>query len=138
MHLKPIAIAFTIAGTTVTTALAAELQQYRASWVRASDGNVQCVHSDRGWIFDTSGPCKNFVPPSEIRIGESFQTAGKKISINVISVTVHDKDLLPVGRKGQKTCMAASAPSEIPTYSDHESEYHQGTWLYIRDCEPLE
>ena len=114
---------------------------YRAQWVKSGNATINCFHAKRGWVFDTSGPCKNFVLPESIRVGESFQVDGKKIPINVIFMTIHEQAIPPTGTTsgisvGSFSCTAASSPTQIPSFSQKTDHWPTGIWLYIEQCQP--
>ena len=107
-----------------TPAQAAEM---RASWVEAVNNDVKCLQSKNGWIFDSTGPCPNFVRPDTIAIGKTFQADGTTIPINIIMVVTDDKN------PGVVTCVAASDRSQIP-FDDTRANR---VWLYMPRCIPV-
>lgn len=109
----------------------------RSSWVEALDGKVKCIWARDRIVTVRSGPCKNFVPPRQVRMGETFQANGKIKTIGIVTASRMDKDIPQLGLKsGDWTCTAAESPSDIPEFSGKRD--HTGTWLYVAKCKPLE
>lgn len=111
---------------------------FRVDEVIASDGQIDCLaHKWRYLLFQTSGPCDTFTPPTTVRLGENFSADGKTRRIGVIVANQADEDIeLPPGHgrimKGQWTCVAAETADDLPSDEDRKR-----TWLYIRNCQPV-
>lgn len=114
-----------------------QAQSYRATRVAAIDGIVNCHWARDRLITVISGPCEDFVPPKEVRIGATFRANGKTKTINVILADRATKDMPSVGMKaGDWMCSAAESLADIPTAASTGD--HTGTWLNIPKCKPLE
>jgi hypothetical protein len=119
----------------LTSTSLASAGEFYAEAVAAADGEVKCL-AHTSWIITTvSGPCKSFMPPEKVALGQTFVADGETQRIGVIVANQAEKDFLTHGmdiRKGQWTCVAAETKEDLP--SDDE---RSRTWLYIRKCEPL-
>ena len=98
-------------------------------------GTIDCFTTTNWFVTSTTGPCSDFVPPSRVRVGESFNANDKKFKIGIIIASQAEEDLLTHGlniKKGEWTCAAAETEDQIPTASD---EVRNRTWLHMRKCE---
>jgi hypothetical protein len=115
----------------------ATAETYKAKYVMALDGVVDCKWARDRFITVISGPCEDYKAPSEVRLGATFQANGKTKTIKVIAATQIEKDYPELKfKKGDWYCAAAESAADIPSLS-RKSE-HTGTWLYIGKCKPLE
>jgi hypothetical protein len=60
------------------TPLAVSAAEYTANSVQSMDGNVKCFTASSGWFIQSTGPCKGFVPPQRVAIGETFEADGRR------------------------------------------------------------
>lgn len=100
-------------------------------------GAIDCLTSADWFVTSTTGPCSNFVPPSRVRVGETFSANGKTFKIGIVIASQAEEDMLTDGlniKKGEWTCAAAEGEDQIPTGSD---EVRNRTWLNMRKCEPV-
>jgi hypothetical protein len=108
-----------------------------ASRVEALDGNIKCNWARDRLITVISGPCEDYTPPRQVRMGETFKANGKTKTINIVIADRIEKDMPRLGlRAGDWTCMAAESQTDVPGFSGKQD--HTGTWLYIGKCKPLE
>jgi hypothetical protein len=115
----------------------APAEMYKAVRVEPLDGAVRCIWARDRLITLISGPCSDFTPPRQIRLGETFQANGKTKTINVILADPVSKNIPALGLKaGDVTCTAAESPADIPGLSGKRE--HTGTWLYVAKCRPVE
>jgi hypothetical protein len=115
----------------------AQAELFKAARVEALDGKVRCIWARDRLITVISGPCDDYTPPRQVRIGETFQANGKTKTITVILADRVSKDLPTLGLKaGDFTCTAAESAANIPSVSGKRE--HTGTWLYIAKCRPVE
>lgn len=122
-----------IACVPITAAVA---QTFTANQVQSLDQDIKCIWARDRIITLISGPCDSYVPPKQVRIGETFSANGKVKRINVIFANRVEKDFPQLKLKvGDWTCTAAESASEIPTHSGKKD--HTGTWLYIPKCQPV-
>jgi hypothetical protein len=113
-----------------------QAQTTKVKQVEALDGVVNCLWARDRLITVISGPCANYTPPRQVRVGETFQANGKTKTINVIQAHRIEKDMPTLKLKaGDWTCAAAESERDIPSGSGNE---HTGTWLYIAKCRPME
>jgi hypothetical protein len=111
-------------------------QTFNANQVQSLDQDIKCNWARDRIITLISGPCESYVPPKEIRIGETFSANGKVKKINVIFADRVEKDFPRLKLKvGDWTCTAAESVSDIPGHSGKKD--HTGTWLYVQKCQPL-
>jgi hypothetical protein len=112
-------------------------QIYRATSVEAIDGQVRCVWVRDRLITVISGPCDDFIPPRQIRVGDTFKANGRTKTINIIVAMQTEKGLSSYPASVRDwTCTAAESASDIPDTSERGP--HIGTWLYIPKCKPVE
>ena len=117
--------------------VSAQAETLKVTRVETIDGNMRCLWARDRLVTVISGPCDNFVPPRQVRIGETFQANGKTKTINVIQADRVSKDLPTLGLKaGDVTCTAAESAANIPSGSGKRE--HTGTWLYIAKCKAVE
>ncbi len=116
---------------------AAQAESFKATRVEALDGKVRCAWARDRLITVISGPCDDYTPPRQVRVGETFQANGKTKTITVILADRIAKDIPTLGLKvGDVTCTAAESAANIPGVSGKRE--HTGTWLYIAKCKPIE
>jgi hypothetical protein len=114
---------------------AAQAESFKVTRVEALDGKVRCNWARDRLITVISGPCDDYTPPRQVRVGETFQANGKTKTITVILADRIPKDLPTLGLKaGDVTCTAAESAANIPS----GKREHTGTWLYIAKCKPIE
>lgn len=115
----------------------AQAEMVKATRVEALDGKVRCNWARDRLITVISGPCDDYIPPRQVRVGETFRANGKTKTIAVILADRVSKDLPTLGLKaGDVTCTAAESTANIPSVSGKRE--HTGTWLYIAKCKPIE
>jgi len=133
---EPMKIFFALAVVTACTLGNAQAAERTAKEVTAADGVIKCITAESGWLFSSSGLCKDFEPPQRIAVGETFKANGEVIQIGVITVRELKKDIkwgdIEI-KKGTK-CSAARSLSDLPNGKDD----HEGTWLHIADCAVIE
>jgi hypothetical protein len=117
----------------------ASAAKYAANSVEATDGIIKCFTASDGWFIQSTGPCKTFVAPRRIAIGETFEVGGKKFKIGFIEVSLLDKDIPPTNvtrgfKAGEVSCTAATSRSQAPSGKGD----HDGTWMYIDKCRPID
>jgi hypothetical protein len=112
-------------------------EKFKANRVEAIDGVIKCNWARDRLITVISGPCDDFTPPRQVRIGETFQANGKTKTINVIIADQAEKGMPSIGlRAGDWVCTAAESSTDIPGFSNVRD--HTGTWLFIAKCNPIE
>lgn len=115
----------------------AQAELFKVARVEALDGKVRCNWARDRLITVISGPCDDYTPPRQVRVGETFQANGKTKTIAVILADRVSTDLPTLGLKaGDFTCTAAESAANIPSVSGKRE--HTGTWLYIAKCKPVE
>ncbi len=129
--------AFASLAISLSLLTAAYGETFKANRVEALDGVIKCNWARDRLITVISGPCGDYTPPNQVRVGETFQANGKTKTINVIFADRAEKDMPSVGlRAGEWICTAAESSKDIPDISERGS--HIGTWLYIAKCKPVE
>lgn len=100
------------------------------------DGKIDCNWARDRIVTTISGPCENFLPPKQISLGESFSANGKNLRINVIRATKYTADSakLTGANVALWYCVAADSEKELP---QADSRGLKGTWLYIKNCQPI-
>ena len=115
----------------------AQAESFKATRVEVIDGSVRCIWARDRLITVISGPCGDYTPPRQVRVGETFRANGYTKTINLILADRISKDLPTLGLKaGDVTCTAAESAANIPGVSGKRE--HTGTWLYIAKCNPIE
>jgi len=129
--------AFVLVVVSLLLPLAAYGERFNANGVEALDGVIKCYWARDRLITVIMGPCEDYIPPRQVRVGETFQANGKTKTINVIFADRAEKDMPSVGlRAGEWICAAAETSKDIPDIS--ETSDHTGTWLVIAKCKPIE
>ena len=110
-------------------------QMVRVSGATSLDGVVKCFRAGDFIVAKTTGPCVDYTPPREIRIGATFQANGDTKTIRVIVANRATEDVPDLGvRAGQWICSAAESLDQMPLVNESG---HTGTWLYIANCLPV-
>jgi hypothetical protein len=101
----------------------------------AVDGVVACFRARDLLITTTTGPCADYTPPRQVRVGETFRENGGTKIIRVIVASRASEDMPDIGIKaGQWSCSAAESIEDMPLTDESG---HTGTWLYIAQCQPI-
>lgn len=119
----------------LSSPIAVSAQMTRVHSAAALDGVVACFRARNLIITTTTGPCADYTPPHQVRVGETFLANGDTKTINVIIANRANQDMPDLGiRAGQWVCSAAESLEDIPLADESD---HTGTWLYIAHCQPL-
>jgi hypothetical protein len=109
-------------------------QMIRVNSAAALDGVVVCFRARDFLITTTTGPCADYIPPHQVRVGATFQANGDTKTIRVIVANRATEDMPGLGIKaGQWVCSAAESLKDLPLADESG---HTGTWLYIANCQP--
>jgi len=128
---------FALVAVSLLLPMAAYGERINANKVEALDGVIKCYWARDRLITVIMGPCEDYTPPHQVRIGETFLANGKTKTINVIFADRAEKDMPSVGlRVGEWICAAAESAKDIPDIS--ETSGHTGTWLVVAKCKPIE
>jgi len=111
-------------------------QTVNARSVVSHDGKIDCNWARDRVITTISGPCENFIPPKQISLGESFSANSKSLRINVIRATKYTVETAKMTGANASLwyCVAADSEKELP---QADSRGLKGTWLYIKNCQPI-
>lgn len=86
----------------------------KATRVEALDGKVRCNWAHDRLITAITGPCDDYTPPREVRVGETFRANGQANPISVILGDRITKDLPTLGLKaGDFAYTAAESAARI-------------------------
>ena len=115
--------------------IAASAEMTRLNSAAALDGVVACFRARDFIITATTGPCADYTPPRQVRVGETFLANGNTKTIRVIVANRADEDIPELGIvAGQWICSAAESLKDMPLADESN---HAGTWLYIAHCRPI-
>jgi hypothetical protein len=114
----------------------ANTQTYDVRAVLSADGKVDCNWARDRIVTTISGPCEKFLPPKQIVLGESFSANGKSLQINIIRATKYTAESAKVTGANPALwyCVAADHERDLPRA---DSRGLKGTWLYIKNCQPI-
>lgn len=120
----------------LTASLFTNAQTLNIRAASSVDGKIDCNWARDRIVTTISGPCENFLPPKQISLGESFSANGKNLRINVIRATKYTADSakLTGANPALWYCVAADSEKELP---QADSRGLKGTWLYIKNCQPI-
>ena len=120
----------------LTASLFTNAQTLNTRVASSVDGKIDCNWARDRIVTTISGPCENFLPPKQISLGESFSANGKNLRINVIRATKYTADSakLTGANPALWYCVAADSEQELP---QADSRGLKGTWLYIKNCQPI-
>lgn len=123
-------------GGIIIFSLFANAQTLNIRAASSIDGKIDCNWARDGIVTTISGPCENFLPPKQISLGEPFSANGKNLRINVIRATKYTADSakLTGANPALWYCVAADSEKELP---QADSKGLKGTWLYIKNCQPI-
>jgi len=126
---------FLLATFFLSIPIVALAQMIRVNSAAALDGVVVCFRARNFIITTTTGPCDDYTPPRQVRVGATFLANGNTKVIHVIVANRASQDMPDLGiRAGQWSCSAAESLDDMPL-ADEGS--HSGTWLYIAHCQPI-
>lgn len=106
--------------------------EYSAQEVAATDGWVSCSQYRDWYLTKISGPCRGFVAPAKIAVGQHFTVAGVEYEIHIILAT-HIQADSETFKKGNWYCEAAQSESDL----DHTGRQWRRVWLLVPRCQPV-
>jgi hypothetical protein len=106
--------------------------EYSAKEVQALDESVSCTTFQDWYIRATSGPCRGFVSPKKIAVGERFRAGDRDFEIRIIVATKVEDDFDQF-KGGDWYCEAAETQWDL----DHFGKEWRRTWLLIPKCQPV-
>lgn len=123
-------------GGILTASLFTNAQTLNIRAASSVDGKINCNWARDRIVTTISGPCENFLPPKQISLGEPFSANGKNLTINVMRATKYTADSakLTGANPALWYCVAADSEKELP---QADSRGLKGTWLYIKNCQPI-
>jgi hypothetical protein len=129
-------IQLVLIGGILTASLFTNAQTLNIRAASSVDGKIDCNWARDRMLTTISGPCENFLPPKQISLGESFSANGKNLRINVMRATKYTADSakLTGANPALWYCVAADSEKELP---QADSRGLKGTWLYIKNCQPI-
>jgi hypothetical protein len=126
---------FLLTTLSLSIPIAVSAQMTRVNSAVAVDGVVACFRARNFFITATTGPCYDYTPPRQVRVGETFLANGSTKTIRVIVASRAAQDMPDLGiRAGQWSCSAAESLEDMPLTDESG---HTGTWLYIAQCQPI-